>query len=130
MYHSETKDLAVSVLIYMAAILFGLSLFVVPIYLATRPTVVENAGAAAARAVDRSLAARSGSKRFPVANLKHETIVNPATIAELNAKTKESDDPPSRVRRGVYARPQPKRSYAEDAPAPRRSAYPNFSTLR
>lgn len=129
MYHSESKDLAVSVLIYLGAILFGLSLFVVPIYLATRPTVVENAGAPAlarARAVDRT----AHSDRFPVAHLKDETIVDPATIAELNAKMKESDDDHVRVRHRRYFRPQPRRSYADEAPVRQRPTYPNFSTLR
>jgi hypothetical protein len=131
MYPSEAKDLAVSVLIYMVAIVFGLSLFVVPLYLATRPTVVENAGASAAtQTVDRALVDRSSRKRFPVANLKHETIVNPATIAELNAKAKDSDDDRPRTRYGDYARPQPRHSYADGAPVRQRSVYPNFSTLR
>jgi hypothetical protein len=131
MYPSEAKDLAVSVLIYMAAIAFGLSLFLVPIYLASRPTVLQNAGAAsAAQTVDRALVTRSGRKLFPVANLKHETIVNPATIAELNAKAKENDDDSPRGRHRAYARPEPKSSYAEGAPARQRPAYPNFSTLR
>jgi hypothetical protein len=127
MYPSEAKDLAVSVLIYMVAILFGLSLFVVPIYLLSRPTVVENAGVPAlARAVQRT--ARSGHANFPVARLKRETIVNPATLAELNAKAKQSDDVHARVRGTSRAPRRPDHAYAEVAPASRRPAYPNFST--
>ena len=126
MYPSEARDLAGSVVIYIIAILFGLALFVVPIYWLSRPTIVENAGAAV-QSVDRALTARSGKERFPVANLKPQTIVNPATIAELNAKAKE-DGP--RVGRRVYARPQPSRASNDAAPAPRRAVYPNFSTLQ
>jgi hypothetical protein len=129
MYQSESKDLAVSVLIYMAAILFGLSLFVVPIYLATRPTVVENAGAPAlarAQAIERT----AHSDRFPVAHLKEPTLVDPATVAEFNAKVKESDASHGPVRHNEYYRPRPQRSYAEEAPVRQRPSYPNFSTLR
>jgi hypothetical protein len=128
MYPSEARDLAGSVVIYMIAILFGLALFVVPFYWLSRPTVVENAGAPVQR-VDRALAARSGKERFPVANLKPQTIVSPATIAELNAKAKDNGDRPRSSRR-VYARPQPSRPSNEAAPAPRRPVYPNFSTVQ
>ena len=61
MYPSEARDLAGSVAIYMIAILFGLALFVVPIYWLSRPTVVENAGAPV-QSVDRALTARSGQR--------------------------------------------------------------------
>ncbi len=129
MYPSEARDLAVSVVIYMIAILFGLSLFVVPFYLLSRPTVVENAGAPAA-SVNRTLAGGAGHERFPVANLKPQTIVNPATIAELNAKAKDDESDRPRSRRRAYARPQPSRASSDAAPAPRRAVYPNFSTLQ
>ncbi len=115
--------MAVSVVIYMIAIAFGLALFVVPIYLMSRPTVVANAGLPAAQSIDRTLAARSGSDRFPVAHIKQETIVNPDTIAELNAKAKESED---HVRYRSYAQPAPSHSYAASPVRPRPS-YPNFS---
>jgi hypothetical protein len=126
MYPSEAKDLAVSVLIYLAAILFGLALFVVPIYLASRPTVVENAGSPAlAGKVDRSLATRSGDQRFPVAHIKRQTIVSPATLTELNAEAEKSDDS-ARVRVRGY-RPSPGPARAEAAPASHGASYPNFS---
>ena len=128
MYPSEARDLAGSVAIYMIAILFGLALFVVPIYWLSRPTVVENAGAPV-QSVDRALTARSGKERFPVANLKPQTIVSPSTIAELNAKAKETEERPRSSRR-VYARPQPSRASNNTAPAPHRAVYPNFSTLQ
>jgi hypothetical protein len=117
--------MAVSVVIYMIAIAFGLALFVVPIYLMSRPTVVENAGLPAAQSVDRALAARSSRERFPVAHIKQQTIVDPDTIAELNAKVKEHDVDRRRGRR-IYARPRPSRSYTDRA-RPSRPSYPNFS---
>jgi hypothetical protein len=130
MYPSESRDLAVSVVIYLIAIAFGLALFVVPIYLLSRPTVLENAGAPAVQSVDRGLAARSGRDRFPVAHLKAETIVDPDTVAELNAKTKDGDDYRARFGRRNYARPQRSRSNTDVSPARIRPVYPSFSTLR
>ena len=124
MYPSEAKDLAVSVLIYLGAILFGLALFVVPIYLASRPTVVDNAAEPAlVKSVDRTLTTRSGDQRFPVAHIKRQTIVNPATLTELNAEA-EKNDKSTRIRVRSY-RPSPAR--AEAAPASQRPSYPNFS---
>jgi hypothetical protein len=118
MYPSEARDMAVSVVIYMIAIAFGLALFVVPIYLMSRPTVVANAGLPAAQSIDRTLAKNSGSDRFPVAHIKQETIVDPDTIAELNAKTKESESE-DRVHYRSYARPAPTPSYTPRAVRPR-----------
>jgi hypothetical protein len=128
MYPSEARDLVVSVLIYLGAILFGLALFVVPIYLASRPTVVENAGSPAlAGSVDRTLASGgSGGQRFPVAHIKRQTIVNPATLTELNAEAEKSENS-ARVRVRSY-QPIPSAARAEAAPASRRGAYPNIST--
>ena len=86
-------------------------------------------GAPAALSVDRSLAARSGRDRFPVAHIKQETIVDPDTVAELNAKAKESGDYRARSQRRTYARPQRSHSSGDVAPQRTRPAYPNFSTL-
>lgn len=118
--------MAVSVVIYMIAIVFGLALFVVPIYLMSRPTVVQNAGLPAARSVDRALAARSSRERFPVAHIKRDTIVSPDTIAELNAKVKERDVVGRRRSQRTYARPRPRQTY-DRAPVAPRPSYPNIS---
>jgi len=129
MYPSEAKDLAVSVLIYALAIAFGLALFVVPIYLASRPTVVENAGAPAAT-VDPTLVDHSGRARFPVAHLKEQEIVDPDTAAELTAKAKVSDEErDGRREHRTHYRPRPRHSYAEEAPVRHRPAYPNFTSF-
>ena len=65
-----------------------------------------------------------------MANLKPQTIVSPATIAELNAKAKETEERPRSRPPQVYARPQPSRASNNTAPAPHRAVYPNFSTLQ
>jgi len=127
MYPSEAKDLAVSVLIYALAIAFGLALFVVPIYLASRPTVVENAGAPAA-ALDPT--DHSGRARFPVAHLEEPEIVDPDTAAELTAKAKAGDEERhGRRAHRTHYRPRPRHSYAEEAPVRHRPAYPNFTSF-
>lgn len=137
MYPSESRDLAISALIYLVAIAFGLAIIVVPVYLMNRPTVVPNPSARILeRNADRALSSHANRKLYPVAHLKHEPIVNRAIVEALDAKAEAKADERDNRRtahsaRGQYdarrtdefqhARP----SYATNA----RSSYPNFSTL-
>ncbi|MEJ2375891.1 MAG: hypothetical protein P8Y53_05375 [Pseudolabrys sp.] len=85
--------MAISALIYIGAIVFGLSIVVVPVYLANRPTVVPNPSARILeQTADRALSSRVNKKQFPVAHLKSEPIVNPETVEELNAKAEAKAD--------------------------------------
>jgi hypothetical protein len=60
----EDKDLALSLLTYMAAILCTLAVFMVPVFLANGPTVVPNPSAKTARSI---FAAHHNDSSFPVA---------------------------------------------------------------
>ena len=113
-HHEE--GLGLSVLVYLAAMLGGLAAFVVPVYLANGPTVLQSPDARIQ--ANRIFNARRYDRHFPVARLEHEAIVDPATLAELSAKAKESKPARSaRIhtpRRTHRHRAQPRRnSYAE-----------------
>jgi len=114
----EDKDLGVSLLIYMAAILCVLAVFMVPVFLANGPTVLPNPSAKTAGSM---LAARRNDGSFPVAHLKEKAIVSPALLAALNAKAEKAKPSRDRSARAARHRPAPRRastrpSYAEAAP--------------
>jgi len=85
-HHDE--GLFVSALIYVTAVVGVLALFVVPVYLLNGPTVLENAGAQGVHL--QMSAARRNNGAFPVARLEDSEIVDPARVAELNAKVKSA----------------------------------------
>jgi hypothetical protein len=129
--NSRDEGLGFSVLIYLAALLCGIAVFAVPLYLASRPTVIDNASV---QTVDKTLAARADKTVFPVAHLKHETIVNPATLAAVNAEAEKAEQahrPPIHTARRVYEpRREPiRRSFAEVAPEHRPNFFPSLFSL-
>jgi hypothetical protein len=75
------EGLGTSLLVYAGALLCVLDLIVWPVYYANGPVVLDNPTSAA---VHDKLAARTGT--FPLALLKHDDIVTPATLASLNVK--------------------------------------------
>lgn len=114
----EDKDLGVSLLIYMAAILGVLAVIVVPVFLANGPTVEPNSSAKLTLSM---LDARRNDSSFPVAHLKEKAIVSPALLAALDAKAEKAkpsrDRPAHAARRRDTPRHAPvRRSYADAAP--------------
>jgi hypothetical protein len=114
----EDKDLGLSLLIYMVAILCTLAVFVVPVVLVNGPTVLPNPSAKAARSV---LAAHLNESSFPVAHLKEKDIVSPALLTALNAKAKKAKAIRDRAvhavpRRHEATHPPQRRTYADAAP--------------
>ena len=110
----EDKDLGVSLLIYMAAILCTLAVFMVPVFLANGPTVLPNPSAQIARSM---LTARRNDSSFPVAHLKEKAIVSPALLAALNAKAEKAKAIRDRTVHAV-----PRRHEASHAPQWRTSS--------
>jgi hypothetical protein len=89
MVSSESEGLGLSVLIYMAAILGALAAIAVPVYIANAPQVYENPKLARSDPLLGSpIVGDRGPTRVPLAMLKHETIVDPAILASVNAKSK------------------------------------------
>ena len=84
------KDIALSLLIYLTAMVCGLAVVVVPIYLANQPLVIANADAGG-REGPAIFPLRSSQRVFPVAQLKDETIVPAAEVAESNAAAKAAE---------------------------------------
>jgi hypothetical protein len=78
------EGLSGSVLIYVTVLFGVLALFFLPVYYANGPTVLQNSDA---ESVHETLAVRA-SGSFPLAVLKHDDIVDSATLAALNAKPK------------------------------------------
>ena len=85
-HHKE--GLGLSLLVYLAAMLGNLAALVVPVYLANGPTVLQSPDAR--MQANRIFNARRYDRRFPVARLEHQAIVDPAMLAELSAKAKDS----------------------------------------
>ncbi len=139
MYPSESRDLAVSALIYMAAIGFGLAVVGVPVYMATRPTVVANPSARILeRTADHALARHEKHKLFPVAKLSNKPIVSPAIVADMNAKVEAKADSRTEhveensARRHYRAQRQERARRADQRPSyaeHRRPTYPNFTKV-
>ena len=85
----DDKALGGAVLIYIAAILCGIAVFVVPVLIANGPTVIANPTAQDALA--HMAALRKSDGPYPVARLRRADIVDPATIAALNAKIAKAE---------------------------------------
>lgn len=113
---SDDDALGFSALLYLAALLGALALFVMPVYLVNGPTVIKNPSPSA---VSAALAARQNDGNFPLARLKHEDIVDPAIVQALNDKdeTTEPAHRPAGQRASAPRRVQPAPSYADAAPA-------------
>lgn len=122
------EGLGLSVLVYAAALLFGLAAIVLPVIYMNGPKVLENPDAASVHAM---LAEGHEGNSFPLAFLHHDPIVDPATVAALNAKVKQ---PRREVARST---PRPREETSSHAPRsvadlgyerqPRRSFFPFFS---
>jgi hypothetical protein len=133
MGHYGDDDLGASVLIYIAAIMCGFAVVVVPVLLASEPTVIANAGA---RGVLERLDNAQNDNRYPVAKLRNEAIVDPAITALLSAKNKatakaggsSTHDGNIRITRhaGGITKPRERaeRSYAADQPVGRNTPGP------
>jgi len=76
-----------SLLIYASAVLGVLALVALPLWHASRPTVIPNVSA---ERVHEILAARRADGSFPVARLTEPNIFSPAAVAELNARSKQA----------------------------------------
>lgn len=88
---SESEGLGVSVAIYLAAIVGTLVLVATPVYLANAPKAYENPPLARANPLlNGPIIGNRASSGLPVALLKREDIVDPATLAVLNAKAKKA----------------------------------------
>jgi hypothetical protein len=103
----EDNDFGLSLLIYMAAILCTLAVFMVPVFLANGPTVLPNPSAKTARSL---FAAHRNDSSFPVAHLKEKAIVSPALLAALNAKAEKA-----KLLRGRAVHAVPRRHEASHA---------------
>jgi len=136
-------DFGMSAAMYMAAMLFGIVLFIgVPLYLASRPTEIKQSTVTWTRIVNREKSIHAATRSFPVAKLKRDRIIEGATIATLAAKSTEASvhrqggarASTENDRRSARARvrnhhPRIRRSYVERAPKWRRASYPDFAAL-
>jgi len=124
------EGLGLSLLLYLAALLCGLAVIVLPVYRANRPTVIENANARMlARSANGIPGIHTSHRRFPVARLKDQPIVDPATVTELNAEARKNEQArvaPVHITRRQPRRPPPENSYAS---ARRRPAYPHIHAM-
>lgn len=92
MNSSETDGLGLSVLIYVTAILGGLAVMALPVYMAVKPTVYDNPPLVRADPLLNGPVIGSREvARAPLAVLKHRTIVDPKVVAALNAKIKQPE---------------------------------------
>jgi hypothetical protein len=82
MRHYGEDGLGGSMLIYIAAIVCGLAVLIVPVLMTHGPTVLANPGARSFTQID---SLRDGNQ-YPVAKLHSEAIVDPAITAALSAK--------------------------------------------
>jgi hypothetical protein len=80
------EGLLLSLLIYASAVLGVLTLVMLPVYYATRPTVIRNVSA---ERVHEILATRRPDGSFPVARLREPDFVGATAVAELNARSKK-----------------------------------------
>lgn len=103
-YSSDTEGLGLSLAVYVAAIVGVFAVIMMPIYLANRPVVFENPPLAAANPLMNGPIVGYRATTIPVALLKKEPIVDPATLAALNAKSKKQASP-NRPTQRVAARP-------------------------
>lgn len=123
MNSTETEGLGLSVLIYMTAILGGLALIAVPIYLATQPQVYDNPPLARANPLlNGPVIGQRDTGAPPLAMLKHSTIVDPKFVATLNAKINKINQPERRhVSQQTASHPRPRgQAVAEARDEPQR----------
>ena len=86
---SDSGGLGASVLLYMAAVVGALALMAVPVYLANAPQVYENAPLARPDPLlNGPIIGNRPAIGLPVALLKRQDIIDPATLAALGAKEK------------------------------------------
>lgn len=131
----RNDGLGLSLLIYLTAMLCGLSVVALPLYFAMRPTVIENANAHMLKERD-TLIVGASQKPFPLLRLKQPPVVDPATVAKMNAKaTKKVEHAKVRPRHATPVhvasdsfrqrpRPAPADAYAE-ARTPHRRMFVN-----
>ena len=91
MTSSQSDGLGFSLAVYLAAILGALAVIALPVYFATRTQVYPNPPLARADPLLNGpvVGERVPTSR-PVAMLKKRTIVDPATLAALNAKAEKA----------------------------------------
>lgn len=86
---SGRDGLGLSVAIYMGAIVAALGVMAVPVYFAVAPQVYENPPPEPLDPLlNGPIVGKRVSTPIPLALLKREQIVDPAVVAELNAKVK------------------------------------------
>ena len=88
----QSDGLGISLAIYLAVILGVLAVVALPIYLANRTQVYPNPPLARADPLlNGPVIGERVPTSLPVAMLKKRTIVDPATLAALNAKAEKAE---------------------------------------
>lgn len=99
---SESEGLGGSVVLYVGAVLGVLAVLAVPVYLANAPEVYENPRLQRADPLlNGPIIGNRAAGGLPVALLKRPDIIDPATLALLQAKAKKQT---------AAARPSPPRA--------------------
>lgn len=78
----DDDDLAPSILLYMAAVLGVFALIVVPVFVASKGSVQQNAGI--------TTFAQDTARAFPLERLKPSAIVDPALVSQFNDEAKRA----------------------------------------
>ena len=87
---SESEGLGFSLLIYAAAVVGALALVAMPVYLANAPEVYDNPRLARADPLlNGPIIGNRAASGLPVALLLRPEIIDPATLALLDAKAKK-----------------------------------------
>lgn len=133
MNSADSEGLGISLAIYLAALAGGLAIFVLPVYYANSPTVIENTGVQVRSVpLGQPLFADRSHDPIPVARLQKPEIVDPATLAALKAYAKATA--PQQARRSTTADAPAHRAREEGGSrevaaehrAPRRGFFPFF----
>jgi len=99
------EGLGGSVAIYAGAILGALGLIAVPIYVAVSPQVYDNPPLEPLDPLLQGpIIGNRVSTPMPLSHLKHEVLVDPKYVAELNARFKKREAAPQQVARPVRER--------------------------
>ncbi len=94
-----------SVAIYMAAIAGALCLFAIPVSIAVSPQVYDNPPIEPLDPLlQGSIIGNRVSTPMPLAHLKHEVLVDPKYVAELNARLTKREPSPAQMARPVRER--------------------------
>jgi len=118
MISEHDQGLGISIAIYMVAVVCGLALFLVPVFLANTPRIIANAGMAAYEPPPGTLLIpRPARYSSAQAVLFRDETVDPVLLAIANAKVKSADKPHQLASRrgqrvGLKAPPAPTR-YAQ-----------------